>query len=175
MSEPFIAEIKMVGFNYPPPGWAFCDGQILPINQYQSLYSLLSTTYGGDGETSFALPDLRGRHPIHRGDGIGLPSYDLGQKGGEATHVLTSSEMPSHSHQAAGVSNDTADSTDSTDSNKAVPARSLPNFPGWSDTSNITMNSLAVSNSGGGRDHENRQPYLGVYFCIALMGIFPPE
>ena len=103
MSEPFLAEIRMVGFNFAPRNWAFCDGQILPINQNQSLYSLLGTLYGGDGRSSFALPDLRGRTPLHRGDGGGS-SFAQGSKGGEETHTLSSAEMPQHTHQARGTS-----------------------------------------------------------------------
>lgn len=164
MSEPFLAEIRIVGFNFAPRGWAFCDGQILPINQNQSLYSLLGTTYGGDGRTSFALPDLRGRTPIHIGQG-----HQQGQRSGEETHTLSATEMPAHSH---------ALEASSTDANQAaavgnVLARSTTP-EAYRDPTNLqNMMSGTVANVGGGQAHENMQPYLALNFCIALQGLFP--
>ncbi len=166
MSEPFLAEVRIVGFNFAPRGWAFCDGQILPINQNQSLYSLLGTTYGGDGRTSFALPDLRGRTPIHVGSSNGN-SHQLGQKSGEETHTLSVNEMPSHDHQwqAADVDGDTP-----------IPAgSSLARYlNGYRDAQDlIEPRSGTLANAGGGQAHNNMQPYLALNFCIALQGLFP--
>ncbi len=168
MSEPFLAEIRMVGFNFAPRGWAFCDGQILPINQNQSLYSLLGTTYGGDGRTSFALPDLRGRTPVHVGSSNGN-SHPLGQKSGEETHTLAANEMPQHTHQLQA-------------SNSVVNAQTpIGNVLGdnlaapYSSTLSemVNMASSVIPNVGGGQAHDNMQPYLAVNFCIALLGLFP--
>ncbi len=161
MSEPFLAEIRIVGFNFAPRGWAFCDGQILPINQNQSLYSLLGTTYGGDGRTSFALPDLRSRVPIHKG------AHSLGQKGGEETHTLSVNEMPQHTH-AIQASSDPSDIQDPTN---AVLAKSGQIYS--NSTNLVDMVSGTMANAGGGQGHDNMQPYLAVYFCIALQGLFP--
>lgn len=167
MSEPFLAEIRIVGFNFAPRGWAFCDGQLLPINQNQSLYSLLGTTYGGDGRTSFALPDLRGRVPIHVGASNGV-QHTLGQRSGEETHTLSAAEMPQHDH-ALQASND-AGNQNSPGGN--VFANSGTNTYG-APTSLVSLNSGTVTNVGGGVAHENMQPYLALNFCIALQGLFP--
>ena len=164
MSEPFLGEIMIVGFNFAPRGWALCDGQILPINQNQSLYSLLGTTYGGDGRTTFALPDLRGRTPIHFGNG-----HNLGQKSGEETHTLSAAEMPAHTHtvQASPTAADTPLPTGNLLATTAAadvynPANNLQNMSGAS-----------VANSGSGQAHDNMEPYLTLNFCIALQGLFP--
>ena len=162
MSEPFLAEVRMVGFNFPPRGWAFCDGQLLPINQNQSLYSLLGTMYGGDGRTSFALPDLRGRVPIHVGNG-----YQEGQKSGEETHTLSANEMPQHTHT---IQASTAVATQN-DPTGNVLAQSTQIY--HSATNLVDMVSGTMTNAGGGQAHENMQPYLVVNFCIALQGLFP--
>jgi microcystin-dependent protein len=166
MSEPFLAEIRIVGFNFAPRGWAFCDGQLLPIDQNQSLYSLLGTTYGGDGRTTFALPDLRGRTPIHKGSSNGS-THLLGQKSGEETHTLSAAEMPSHSHnmQASSV----ASTSQLPDNN--VLAVSGQIYRG--STNLVNMQNSTVTNTGGGQAHNNMQPFLAVYFCIALQGLFP--
>jgi microcystin-dependent protein len=164
VSEPFLAEIRIVGFNFAPRGWAFCDGQILPINQNQSLYSLLGTTYGGDGRTNFALPDLRGRVPIHVGNG-----HSQGQKGGWETHGLTVNELPKHTHQlqASSTEGDTAVAA-----NNVLAAESAADL--YNAVNNVQdMSSAAVGNTGGGQGHENMQPYLALNFCIALRGLFP--
>lgn len=166
MSEPFLAEIRMVGFNFAPRSWAFCDGQILPINQNQSLYSLLGTLYGGDGRTSFALPDLRGRSPLHRGDGGGN-NFAQGSKGGEETHTLSASEMPQHTHQARGTSAAAASTTPT--GNLLGAASGFFKAPGTLTT--MSADNLPVT--GGGQAHQNMQPYLAVNFCIALQGLFP--
>ena len=169
MSEPFLAEVRIVGFNFAPRGWAFCDGQILPINQNQSLYSLLGTTYGGDGRTSFALPDIRGRTPIHVGASNGTDHRE-GQKSGEETHTLAANEMPQHTH-AAKASNTQANQT-------AVSGNLLANslselYVDASAANLVNMRSGTVANVGGGQAHDNMQPYLALNYCIALQGLFP--
>ena len=167
MAEPFLSEIRIFGFNYAPRSWAFCNGQLLPINQNQALFSLLGTTYGGNGQTTFALPDLRGRTPIHTGSG-----FVLGQAGGEQAHTLTQSEMPQHIHVANG-SSAAADA--------AVPGANLLGAVDNTTFGNAytapanfaAMNALAVNNVGGSQAHQNMQPYLVLNICIALQGIFP--
>jgi len=166
MSEPFLAEIRIVGFNFAPRGWAFCDGQILPINQNQSLYSLLGTTYGGDGRTSFALPDLRGRTPIHVGSSNGA-SHSLGQWAGEDAHTLAINETPGHDHalQATSSNGDTP-----------IPEGNLLGAyaNGYRAGTDLTdMVGGTVANMGGGQAHNNMQPSLALHFCIALEGLFP--
>jgi len=168
MSEPFLAEVRIVGFNFAPRGWAFCDGQILPINQNQSLYSLLGTTYGGDGRTSFALPDLRGRTPIHVGRSNGGGDHTLGQKSGEEIHTLSSGEMPQHTHVLKG-SADSATSTSPGNNVLAVAGEDL--FGPLSSPTTLSANT--IPNVGGSQAHENMQPYLALNFCIALQGLFP--
>jgi microcystin-dependent protein len=163
MSEPFLAEIRMVGFNFAPRGWAFCDGQILPINQNQSLYSLLGTTYGGDGRTSFALPDLRSRTPIHKSDG-----HQLGQKSGAETITLTAAEIPQHTH-ALKASSTEGDSRNSTNSILASSELYRPYDAGRS----TALRSGSITNAGGSQAHNNMQPYTTVSFTIALQGLFP--
>ncbi|MCA9949517.1 MAG: phage tail protein [Anaerolineales bacterium] len=168
MSEPFLAEIRMVGFNFAPRGWAFCDGQILPIMQNQSLYSLLGTTYGGDGRTSFALPDLRGRVPIHTGGSNGF-SHQEGQKGGEETHTLIAAEMPQHNHALV------ASSTDGNSSNidNSLLAREAGGIYRADVNNPVQLKAGVVANVGGGQAHDNMQPYIAINFCIALQGLFP--
>ena len=165
MSEPFLAEVRLFGFNFPPQGWAKCDGQILPINQNQSLFSLLGTTYGGDGRTTFALPELRGRACMHEGNG-----HQLGQKTGQENHTLNIAEIPSHTHQLQAYS-------EASDSNQATGRRygqaSIASYSPLSGSKTVTMNADAVGNAGANAAHDNMQPYLAVNFCIALSGVFP--
>ncbi len=162
MSEPFLAEVRMVGFNFAPRGWAFCDGQILPINQNQSLYSLLGTTYGGDGRTSFALPDLRGRVPMHVGNGV-----TEGQKSGEETHTLSVNEIPQHQHVARASTN-----TGSTINPAGqVLGQALNVYA--NPTATTALRAGSVTNVGGGQAHNNMQPSIAINFCIALQGLFP--
>ena len=170
MAEPFLGEIRLMSFNFAPRGWALCNGQLLPINQNQALFALLGTTYGGDGRVTFALPDLRGRSPLHVGAGIGL-----GGMGGADSHVLTVSELPSHTH-ALSASSDVATTH--------VPGASLPagkprggiNRYAPAGSGNSTMHAGSLSSSGGGsQPHENRQPFLTLTFAIALQGIFPSQ
>jgi microcystin-dependent protein len=165
MSEPFLSEIKVVSFNFPPKGWALCNGQLLPINQNQALFALLGTTYGGNGQTNFALPDLRDRVPIHQGSG-----HTRGERGGEAAHTLTLNELPSHTHalNASGSAGDTQ-----APSNRVL-ARTTNNIYG--NPSNLTTLLAGTTSSvGGSQPHENQQPYLKLNWCIALQGIFPSQ
>ena len=167
MSEPFLAEIRIVGFNFAPRGWALCDGQILPINQNQALYSLLGTMYGGDGRTSFGLPDLSGRIPFHVGNGMAQ-----GQNSGEETHSLTAQEMPDHDHilqssQGRGNTENPA--------NSLLAESSVGDIQYSSETPDKIMGSLSVANAGSGQGHNNLPPYLVVSFVIALQGLFPPR
>ena len=165
MSEPFLAEVRMFGFNFAPRNWAFCDGQILPINQNQSLYSLLGTTYGGDGRTSFGLPDLRGRVPVHVGSG-----FNLGSKSGVEQVVLAEAEIPAHVH--GRVSKDQATSTDPTGKVLASQVRrGLRIYTEPDDANRVALGS--DKEVGGSQGHENMQPYLAIHFCIALSGLFP--
>ncbi|HEX6125007.1 MAG TPA: tail fiber protein [Pyrinomonadaceae bacterium] len=176
MSEPFIGQIMLVGFNFQPRGWAFCNGQILSIAQNTALFSLLGTTYGGNGQTTFALPDLRGRVPIHPGQGPGLPNVSLGEVSGSTTHTMIITEMPAHNHLLRANANNANDSLPAnaypaaavipTDGNKSVSAYSTA-------TDNTTMNPGVVSPTGGSQPFSIMQPYLGLNFVIALEGIFP--
>lgn len=166
MSEPFLGEIRMFGFNFAPRGWAFCNGQLLAIAQNTALFSLLGTTYGGNGQTTFALPNLQGRVPLHFGQGAGLSSYSLGQSAGTETVTLTQSQMPAHGHVV------TANNGDATASR---PANRFPAGGGaYADSGDgTTMNPTVVATTGGSQPHNNIQPYLALNFCIALVGIFP--
>ena len=166
MSEPFLAEVHMVGFDFAPRGYAFCDGQLLPIDQNQSLYSLLGTTYGGDGVTTFALPDLRGRVPMHAGNG-----HTLGQQAGEETHAISVAEMPDHTHALQASS---ATGNNPNPGNNRL-ADSAPNEIYAAPQNLSAMCAGTVANAGGGQAHETRQPYLAVRFCIALQGFFPSQ
>ncbi len=168
MSEPFLAEIRIVGFNFAPRGWALCDGEILPINQNQSLYSLLGTTYGGDGRTSFALPDMRSRTPIHVGSSNGT-NHALGQKSGEETNTLSVAEMPNHRHTIRGTS-DNSSSNVTSGNNFARSAVAL--YVGLTGGREAAMRSDVLT-SVGGQGHDNMQPYIALNFCIALQGLFP--
>ncbi|WP_342448689.1 tail fiber protein [Tamlana crocina] len=168
--EGFIGEIRMFAGNFAPRSWALCDGQLLAISQYQALFSILGTTYGGDGRTTFALPDLRGRVAIHPGSGPGLSTYRQGSKGGTETNTLTVSQMPPHSHTVNAVVED---------GNQSVPTGNLPAGTKaldkeYSDAAaNTTMNSTMIGNSGGGQPVNNIQPYGTVNYIICLQGIFP--
>lgn len=176
MADPFVAEIRAFPFNFAPKGWARCDGQLLPISQNTALFSLLGTTYGGDGKSTFALPNLMGRVPLHPGQGPGLSDRYLGESGGAESVQLISSEMPSHNHPVRA-------STDSATLRApagAGPARALgaPSNgllyaePGGAQ---VPMAQEAVTVAGGDLPHNNMQPYLTVTYCIALQGVFPPR
>jgi microcystin-dependent protein len=164
MAEPFLSEIRIMSFGYAPRGWAMCNGQFLPINQNQALFSLLGTVYGGNGQTTFALPDLRGNVPIHVGS-----SFTLGQKGGQQAHTLTQSEMPMHTHFLNGFS-DNAD-TPIAAGNLLASAAGLYGPP----NNLTTLIPTTVTNVGGSQAHMNMQPFLVLNFCIALQGIFPSQ
>ncbi len=162
MSTPFLGEIKIVSFNFPPKGWAFCNGQLLPISQNQALFSLIGTTYGGDGQTTFALPDLRGRVPFHFGNG-----HTQGERGGEEAHTLNVQELPTHAHAPNGSS---------AAANAASPAGNVwasTAGGGYAASPDTTLNPASITNSGGSQAHQNMAPYLVLNFCIALQGIFP--
>lgn len=166
MAEPFLSEIRIFSFGFAPRGWAFCNGQFLPINQNQALFALLGTTYGGNGQTTFALPDLRGRLPLHTGGG-----FSLGQKGGASAHTLSISEMPQHTH----IVNASSD-----DGSLATPVNNFwgshSERPYSGSTANLTaMGAAGTANTGGSQAHENRMPCLTLNFCIALQGIFPSQ
>lgn len=163
MAEPFLSEIRIFSFEFAPRGWAQCNGQLLPINQNQALFALLGTTYGGNGQTNFALPELRGRVPMHVGAGL-----TLGQRAGEEVHTLTLNEMPSHTHQVLASANG--------------PTVTPPTGNFWATNTGFTpyataadtnLSPQAVGNTGGSQAHENRSPYLTLNYCIALQGIFP--
>lgn len=174
MADPFVAEIRIFPFNFPPKGWAFCDGQLLPLSQNTALFSLLGTTYGGDGKSNFALPNLQGNAPMHPGQGPGLSLHDLGETGGADTVTLLQSELPSHSHTMRANSGDGISPS---------PANNVASGPGadrdlfWYKVGapNATMNPLASGSAGGGQPHNNLMPYLTFNFCIALQGVFPPR
>lgn len=172
MADPFVAEIRLFPFNFAPSGWAFCDGQLMPISQNTALFSLLGTTYGGDGKTTFGLPDLRGRAPMQPGQGQGLSLRHLGEMGGAETVTLLASEIPSHSHTILcnnGLSN----------SRTPGPTVSIARTGGglvYEAAGNQTaMAAQALTPAGGSTPHTNMQPYLTVNSCIALQGVFPPR
>jgi microcystin-dependent protein len=164
MAEPFLSELRLFTFNFAPKGWAMCNGQLLPINQNQALFSLLGTAFGGDGRVNFALPDLRSRTPIHVGNG-----HTLGERGGEQAHTLSIAEMPAHTHFI---------NASKTDGNDSVPtghlfAREVGNCYRPQNAGLIAMNASIVSATGGSQPHLNMQPFLTLTWCIALQGIFP--
>jgi microcystin-dependent protein len=174
MSNPFVAEIRIFCGNFAPKGWAFCDGQILPISQNTALFSLLGTTYGGDGKANFALPNLQGCFPMHPGSGPGLSLRDLGEASGTATVTLVASEMPSHAH-APFASGDAAASASPAGVNGPVmlAATSVPVYGALTEPT--SLDGAAIGATGGNQPHENRQPYLALNFIIALQGVFPPR
>ena len=172
MSNPFVAEIRIFPFNFAPKGWAFCDGQLMPISQNTALFSLLGTTYGGDGKSNFALPNLQGSAPLQAGQGPGLSLYDLGETGGSDNVTLINSELPAHSHQANGVSGNGPTSPANNTWGTAAGRTPPPTY--FSGTPNVTMGN-ALSPAGGSLPHNNMQPYLTLNFCIALQGIYPPR
>lgn len=168
MSEAYIGNVRIFSFSFAPKGWAMCNGQLLQINQNQALFALLGTNYGGDGRTTFALPDLRGRAPLHFGNGPGLSTYMQGESTGAETVTLGVTQLPEHAHTLKVSAN--AASTPAPGGNVlATPATKM--FATASNT--VAMNSAAIASAGSSQPHENRQPYLTLNFCIALNGIFP--
>jgi microcystin-dependent protein len=172
MSEPFIAEVRIWALNFAPRGWAFCNGQLLPIAQNTALFSLVGTIYGGDGRTSFGLPDLQGRAAMHPGRGPGLTDRRLGERGGAATATLTEAQMPSHTHklQASTSDADSSSPAGNVPAKTAAPVNLYRTNPGGAAFQDTAMETKAA---GGGQPHNNMQPYLGLNFCIALVGLYP--
>jgi microcystin-dependent protein len=172
MADPFVAEIRIFPFNFAPRGWAWCDGQLMPLSQNTALFSLLGTTYGGNGKSNFALPDLQGRAPMHPGQGPGLSLHDLGETGGTETVTLLESEIPAHSH-AMLTYNDVGE--DRIPNPSEAMARSTGGSLYAAPGALVSLATEALLPAGGDQPHNNLQPYLTFYFCIALQGVFPPR
>jgi microcystin-dependent protein len=166
--EPFIGEIRLFGFNFAPLGWALCDGSLLPISQNTALFSLLGTTYGGDGRSTFALPDLRGRVPVSMGTGPGLSTYDIGELGGSENVTLIASQVPAHNHN---IQASDAPASEPKPGGGVLARTNSSTYAAGTDGTTLSAN--AISSSGGSQPHPNLQPFLAVNFCIALQGIFP--
>ena len=169
MSEPFVGEIRMFAGNFAPRGWAFCDGQLLAVSQNDALFSLLGTIYGGDGRTTFGLPDMRGRLPIHAGQGPGLSDRRLGARGGAEQVTLTPGQLPSHTHPLQA----STDSATSVDPGGHAPAQAIVDYTNPRGPASLSMSADAVTATGESRSHSNLMPYLCVNFIIALFGIYP--
>jgi microcystin-dependent protein len=169
---PYLGEIMLVSWNFPPKGWTFCNGQLLPINQNQALFSVLGTTYGGDGRVNFALPNLQGCVAIHQGQGPGLSPRALGERAGETAHTLVLSELAAHTHVARASS---AAGTAANPSATLVPARNAGQIPQWASAADTTLSPSAISPAGGSQPHSNLQPYLVLNYVIALQGTFPTQ
>lgn len=174
MADPFVAEIRIFPFNFAPKGWAFCDGQILPLSQNTALFSLLGTTYGGDGKSNFALPNMQGNVPMHPGQGPSLSLHDLGETSGSETVSLLESEIPSHSHNLMASTQPGEDPAP--DSSEAL-ARSVGAnlYQTVTNTNIVNLSDNAITPAGGDQPHNNMQPYLTLSFCIALQGVYPPR
>jgi microcystin-dependent protein len=172
MADPFVAEIRVFPFNFAPKGWAFCDGQLLPLSQNTALFSLLGTTYGGNGQSNFALPNLQGRAPMQPGQGPGLSLHDLGETGGTETVTLTVSQMPAHSH-ALMASNQPGEDPQAV--GESFARSTGANLYQASSAGIAPMHGNAITPAGGGQPHNNMQPYLTLSFCIALQGVYPPR
>lgn len=168
--EPFIGEVILFGGNFAPRGWALCEGQLLQIGSHTALFSILGTTYGGDGETTFGLPDLRGRTPIGPGNGPGLSTYNLGQKGGAEQTVLTTSQLPAHTHQLLAH-----EGLGGNHMPMGLNIASNPRHRTFGKEANVPMSSNALAHTGAGQPHDNRQPFLAMNYIIALVGVFPSE
>jgi microcystin-dependent protein len=174
MANPFVAEIRIFPFNFAPKGWAFCDGQLLALSQNTALFSLLGTTYGGDGKATFALPNMQGNAPLHAGQGQGLSQYFLGEDGGSTTVTLLQSEIPMHTHNLTG---DVSQATDTTPAGGLAGYARLPSSDAYKNTTTgvTPMSPNAIAPAGGGQPHNNMMPYLTLNFCIAMQGVFPPR
>lgn len=173
MADPFVAEIRIFPFNFAPRGWAWCDGQLLPLSQNTALFSLLGTNYGGNGKSNFALPNLQGRAAMHPGQGPGLSLHDLGETGGSDTVTLLESEMPAHTHTLRGNRN-VAESPDPT-GNALARTSSINVYQTNTNQNLVAMSPQALAPAGSSQPHNNLMPYLTFYFCIALQGVFPPR
>ena len=174
MADPFVAEIRIFPFNFAPKGWAFCDGQLLPISQNTALFSLLGTTYGGDGKSTFGLPDMQGNSPMHPGQGPGLSLHDLGEMSGVQFVTLIQSEMPAHAHfvgRALAANGDSQSPANCVWSQAPAGRGQFIMYHEPPATGQVNVNSLTVT--GGSQPHNNMQPYLTLSFCIALQGVFP--
>jgi microcystin-dependent protein len=169
MADPFVAEIRIFPFNFAPKGWAWCNGQLLPLSQNTALFSLLGTTYGGDGKSTFALPNLLGSTPMHPGQGPGLSLYDLGQTGGSETVTLLESEIPAHNHSLRALNDDGLSET------PVGNVKAKNRFYNSDTEPLVLMSPSALAPAGGDAPHNNMQPYLTMYFNIALQGVFPPR
>ncbi len=175
MANPFVAEIRIFAGNFAIYGWAFCDGQILPISQNTALFSLIGTYYGGNGMSNFALPNLQGAAPLGPGQGPGLSPYEIGEAGGVTSVTLQASQMPTHSHTLEGSSGSATSSTPAGHSLAGGGGFGRPNLYTPSSGANVAMNPASVSPVGGGLPHNNMSPYLSLNFIIALQGVFPPR
>jgi microcystin-dependent protein len=175
MTSPFVAEVRIFPFNFPPTGWAFCDGQLMPISQNTALFSLLGTTYGGDGKSTFAIPNMQGNAPMHPGQGPGLSLHDLGETGGSDTVSLLESEIPAHTHlvMVDGLFDGTGPAPSPLQS-YAKASAGTP-YSSVTNTNVVTFNANAIAPAGGDQPHNNMMPYLTLNFCIALQGVFPPR
>lgn len=173
MADPFVAEIRILPYTFVPSGWARCDGQVLPLSQNTALFSLLGTTYGGDGKSTFALPDLQGRAPMHPGQGPGLSLHDLGEQGGTETVTLLDSEIPAHTHTVR-ASSDPAE-VQAPGAGRALARSQNAQAYSTSPSGPVGMAPQAVAPVGGDAPHNNMQPFLTVQFCIALQGVYPPR
>lgn len=169
--DPFVAEIRIFPFNFAPKGWAWCDGQLLPLSQNTALFSLLGTTYGGNGKSNFALPDLQGRAPMHPGQGPGLSLHDLGETGGSETVSLLESEIPAHSHALRASAQDATTRIVT----GQMPATGIGVSIYGPQPTTVSLSPNALAPAGGDQPHNNMEPYLTFYFCIALQGVFPPR
>jgi microcystin-dependent protein len=175
MADPFVAEIRIFGFNFAPKGWAFCDGQLLPISQNTALFSLLGTTYGGDGKSTFALPDMQGNAPMHPGQGPGLSLHDLGETGGSETVTLLESEIPSHTHAMRAHNLDAADAQNPSPNTSLAQSAQGFAYQSITNTNLTLMAPQTLPPAGGSLPHNNMMPYLTLNFCIAMQGVFPPR
>lgn len=173
MADPFVAEIRIFPFNFAPHGWAFCDGQILPLSQNTALFSLLGTIYGGNGQSTFALPNLQGRAALHPGQGPGLSLRDLGEENGSETVTLLQSEIPNHAHSLKAVGTEVGDTNIPT--GNALTRSSGASIYNTSGASLVQMNQNALGVTGSSFPHNNMQPYLTLNFCLALQGVYPPR
>lgn len=173
--DPFVAEIRIFPFNFAPKGWAFCDGQILPLSQNTALFSLLGTTYGGDGKSNFALPDMQGNAPMHPGQGPGLSLHDLGETGGSDTVTLLESEIPSHSHTLMCLPAPANRTAPGGNSIARVQGLTGPYVAGSPQPALTNLSDSTIAPAGGDQPHNNMQPYLTLNFCIALQGVYPPR